>query len=82
MIAKALRLGKGIRLQKSSYIEIILDSGTEEYPNLVHIYINIKCEPEKFLGKEVSIPINIRSFIKSPMGDNKTIIISDEMKLA
>lgn len=84
MIAKALRLTgeKGIRIKDGFYVGVIVNSGTEEEPNEVLIYMNIKSRPDNLIGEEISIGISYDSFVKYPMEDNRTIIISDDVKIA
>ena len=81
MIAKALKFSgkKGIKINKDFYVELVVNSGTEDEPNLVYIYVNIKCGPDNMLGKDISISMSNESFIKK---DNKTIIVIDDVKLA
>lgn len=84
MIGKALKFSgkKGIKINKNFYVELVVNSGTEDEPNLVYIYVNIKCGPDNMLGKEISIPISKDSFVKLPLEDNKMLIFVDDVKLA
>ena len=82
MIAKFEKMGKGMVIKRELHIEAILNCGTEEEPNYVSVYINYKCRPETYVGKEVEVPIHLEKIIYSPMGDHKSLIYSEEICLA
>lgn len=79
MIAELKKLGKGVMINGIPYVTVILNSVEND---LDCVYINIKCNPDKMLGKEVNVLINKDCFIQSPIEENKKIFLADDVKLA
>lgn len=81
MKAKVLKLTgtRGIMVRRNFYVEVIIGIKTKDETNLEPIFINIKCGPDKMLGKMVLI--SKFEVAKYPMDDSRDIIITNDLEL-